>query len=370
MAHGVDVAALAAPISADGKPHSRPLGVKVALAVAVAHEKATTVNVAGLVPGSDPALRGECVVVGAHYDHLGLGGENSASPDQIGQVHHGADDNASGTTAMLEVARAFARGPPPRRTVAFVAFSGEELGVLGSAWLVKNPPPACPVERMQLMVNLDMVGRPQQGKLYVHGVDTARGLRELVKALAEASPPIALRVEMSGEGFSSSDNTSFYARDVPVPYLFNGAHTDYHRPGDTADKVDPRGLSEAARLAWRAARETADRTGRLEVVRVAASRPAGGGGGRGARPSLGAIPDFAERSDPGVLLPGVMPASAAEKAGLGAGDVVLRLGETKVLNLQDVQYALVQHRPGDVVEVEYLRGGTAVVVKVTLAERR
>jgi len=172
-AAGVDVGALAAPIAQDRRPHSKALGVPVKMSVAVAHDKAQTVNLLGLLPGSDPAVRGECVVVGAHYDHLGYGGENSASPDQIGQIHPGADDNASGTAAMLEVARAFASQPPPRRTLLFAAFSGEELGVLGSAFLVKNPPAACPVERMQLMVNLDMVGRPQQGKLYVHGVDTA-----------------------------------------------------------------------------------------------------------------------------------------------------------------------------------------------------
>ncbi|HET8733932.1 MAG TPA: M20/M25/M40 family metallo-hydrolase, partial [Anaeromyxobacteraceae bacterium] len=160
---GVDVAALAAPIAGDMKPRSKPTGVKAALSVAVAHDRARTANLVGKIAGSDPAVADECVVVGAHYDHLGLGGENSASPEQIGQPHLGADDNASGTAAMLAVARAFASQPPPRRTVVFAAFSGEELGVLGSAHFVKNPPAGCPVAKMQLMVNLDMVGRPQQG---------------------------------------------------------------------------------------------------------------------------------------------------------------------------------------------------------------
>ncbi len=365
---GVDAAALATPIAADLKPRSRSLGVKASLTVAVAHDQARTANVIGKIAGSDSTVAGECVIVGAHYDHLGFGGENSASPEQIGNAHLGADDNASGTAAMLAVARAFAGMAPPRRTVVFAAFSGEELGVLGSALFVKNPPAGCPVPKMQLMVNLDMVGRPQNGKLYVHGVDTAKGLRELVRELADRSPPVALRVEPGGDGFSSSDNTSFYARDVPVLYLFNGAHTDYHRVTDTPDKIDAAGLAEASRLAWRATQAAADWPTRLEVVRVA-QKPQGGGG-RGSRPSLGTIPDFAERKDPGVLLTGVLPGSPAEKAGITGGDVVLRLGAKRILNLQDMQYALTGHRPGDVVEVEYARAGKVTVVTVTLAERK
>jgi len=367
---GIDAVALAVPIGSDLKPRSKALGVKAEMQVAVAHDKARTANLVGKLAGSDPAVAGECVVVGAHYDHLGFGGENSAAPDQVGKVHLGADDNASGTAAMLEIARAFRQEAPPRRTVVFVAFSGEELGVLGSAHFVKNPPEGCPVPKMQLMVNLDMVGRPQQGKLYVHGVDTAKGLRDTLREQADRNPPIALKVEVGGDGFGSSDNTSFYAKDVPVLYLFNGAHTDYHRVSDSADKVDPLGLSEAARLGWRAARDAADWPTRLEVVKVAQSKPQGGGGGRGSRPSLGTIPDFAERKDPGVLLTGVIPGSPAQKAGLVAGDVVLRLGAKKILNLEDMQYALTGHRPGDVVELEYARDGKVKVVQVTLAERK
>ncbi len=377
LAAGVDVAALGRPIDEDGKPRSRPLGVAVKATVKVDVEKARTANVLGLLPGADPALRGQCVVVGAHYDHLGYGGEASAAPDQVGQIHPGADDNASGTAGLLAVARAFAAEAPPPRTVLFVAFGAEELGLLGSSQAVKAHPAACPIDQVQLMVNMDMIGRPQKardaapgapGRLYVHGVDTAKGLRAQVSALAARPPAIRLTAELGGEGYGASDHTSYYAKDVPVLFLFNGAHADYHRPGDTADKIDAAALAEAARLGWRAAAWAAARPDRLEVVRTAAPKPEGGRGG--SRPSLGTIPDFAERAEPGVLLTGVMPGSPAEKGGLAGGDVLMRVGDKKILNLQDLQYALSARRPGDRVEVEYVREGRSAVVTVVLAERK
>jgi len=368
---GVDVDALGAA-SADGRPHSRALGLTVRLAVAIEHRRARTANVVGVVPGADPAVAGECVVVGAHHDHLGLGGETSLSPEKVGTVHPGADDNASGTAALLEIARAFAAGPRPRRTVVLVAFGAEELGLLGSARFVKGPPAGCPVDRMTLMVNLDMVGRPQGGKVYVEGASTGKGLREEVAAEAARAPAIPLQLAFGGDGYGPSDQTSFYAAGVPVLFFFTGAHADYHRPTDTADKIDAAGLVEVARLAYRAAREAADRPARYEVVRAAApaERPGMGERERGYGAYLGAIPDFAERSEPGVLLTGVRPGSPAERAGLGAGDVLVRVGAAKVQSLQDLAYALRSHRPGEEVEVEWQRAGEARTAKVTLEERK
>jgi hypothetical protein len=253
--------------------------------------------------------------------------------------------------------------------MVFAAFGAEELGVLGSAHLVRHPPAACAVERMQLMVNLDMVGRPREGKVYVDGADSARGLRDLVRALAEARPALPLELAFGGDGYGPSDHTSFYARGVPVLFLFTGPHADYHRPSDTAEKVDAGGLAEVARLASRLAREAAERPERLEVVRTAAPPPRERGD-RGYGAYLGAIPDFAERKAPGVLLTGVRPGSPAEKVGLTGGDVLLRVGATKLLSLQDLAYALRSHRPGEEVEVEWERAGSATVGRVRLEERR
>jgi membrane-associated protease RseP (regulator of RpoE activity) len=222
---------------------------------------------------------------------------------------------------------------------------------------------------MQLMVNLDMVGRAREGKVYVDGADTARGLRDVVRALADRAPRLPIQLAFGGDGYGPSDHTSFYARGVPVLFLFTGAHADYHRPSDTADQIDAEGLAAVARLAHRIAREAAEREGRLEVVRAAAPPPRERGE-RGYGTYLGAIPDFAERTEPGVLLTGVRPGSPAEKAGIAAGDVLLRVGSTKIMNLQDLAFALRAHRAGDEVEVEYQRAGARAMVRVRLEERK
>jgi hypothetical protein len=287
----------------------------------------------------------------------------------MGTVHPGADDNASGVAAMLQVARAFATEGPARRTLLFVGFGAEELGLLGSSELVNNPPAACPVDKMQLMVNLDMVGRPRDQRAYVDGGDSANGLRAMVTTAAERSPKLPLTLAFGGDGYGPSDHTSFYARGVPVVFLFTGAHSDYHRPTDTADKIDAAGLVSVAALAYRVAREAADRSDHLQVNRAAAPPPRERGE-RGYGTYLGAIPDFAERSEPGVQLTGVRPGSPAEQAGLGASDVLLRLGASKIQNLEDLAFALRSHRPGDEVEVEWMHGTERKSAKVKLEERK
>jgi hypothetical protein len=369
---GIDAAALAATTQADGRPRSKALGVRTRFAAGVVHESARTANVVGLLAGRDTAAG--CVVLGAHYDHLGFGGETSLAPDRH-EVHPGADDNASGVAALLAVARELAAGPPPRRTVAFAAFSGEELGLLGSSAFVKRPPAGCAPEAIQLMVNLDMVGRPEGGKLYVQGAATAEGGRARAERLAGAAPAIQLRLAFGGDGYGPSDHTSFYAAGVPVIFLFTGAHGDYHRPSDTADKLDPRGLSEVARLAGRLVRDAADAPARFQVVRTAPPPGAVPGAAPGERARgygayLGSVPDFEERKEPGVLVSTVRPGSPAEQAGVRRGDVLLRIGATQLRALPDLAYVLRSHRAGDVVEVVWLRGSETLSAPVTLGERR
>ncbi len=395
---GVDAARLGAVIDQGGDPRSRQLGLPVRLVVGIARQEASTANVIGLLPGTgapkgsaaapltptlsprsgargletSPSERTGCVVVGAHYDHLGFGGESSLAPE-MHVIHPGADDNASGVAALLAIAGAMAADPPPRRTVAFVAFSGEELGLLGSARFVKAPPAGCTVDDMQLMVNLDMVGRPQGGKVYVEGADTAEGGRARVARLAAEAPAISLKLAFGGDGYGPSDHTSFYARGVPVVFFFTGAHADYHRPSDTADKVDPRGLREVARLAYRAVSAAAESPQRYAVVRTPA--PPGSHAGARERGSgygayLGSIPDFEERREPGVRLTGARPGSPADKAGLRGGDVIVKVGGTTIASLEDLSLVLRSHRPGDVVEVEWERGAEKLRAPIALGERK
>jgi hypothetical protein len=381
---GADARALAAASEEHRRPHSGPLALRAALAVEIRREHARTANVVGVLPGTgetsggrdrsgpDQSSKAECVVVGAHYDHLGLGGEASLAPERTGTVHPGADDNASGVAALLQLARAFVAAGPSLRTIVFAAFSGEELGLLGSSAFVQSPPARCPLEKLQLMVNLDMVGRPRHGRVYVEGAATAKGLRERVAALAREAPAPPLELAWGqGDGFGPSDHTSFYARGVPVLFLFTGAHEDYHRPTDTADKVDADGLAAVTRLAFRVVRDAATTPARLEVVRAAGPAPTSRGAGeRGYGAYLGTVPDFAERTEPGVLVSAVRPGSPAERAGIAAGDVLLEVGGTRLANLHDLTTALRSHRPGDAVDVSFRRGAASRTVRVTLEERR
>jgi hypothetical protein len=216
-----------------------------------------------------------------------------------------------------------------------------------------------------------MVGRLRAARVYEDGTTSAKGLRDLVHAAAERSPSLPLSLAFGGDGYGPSDHTSFHVRGVPVVFLFTGAHEDYHRPTDTPDKLDYSGLVAVARLASRIAREAAEQAGRLEPVRSAAPPAAGPGErDRGYGAYLGAIPDFAEREQPGVLLAGVRPGSPAEGAGIAGGDVLLRVGTTRLLSLKDLAFALRSHRPGEEVEVEWERAGRRTVSRVRLGERK
>lgn len=254
----------------------------------------TAANVVGLLPGTDP---GRAVVVGAHYDHLGRRASDGA-------IYPGADDNASGTAVLLALARAIAEAGGVPRTLVFAAFAGEELGLLGSTRYVRQPP--VPLERTALMINLDMVGRLREGRLHVGGVDSARGLRPLVE---QAAAGLGLDLRLRGDPWAPSDHTSFYAAGVPVVFLSTGVHADYHRPGDTWDRVNASGLATVTAFAARLTGAAASLTTPPAYARL--EPPA-----RRGRAMLGVTPDFAEAGRPGVQVVAVRPTGPAERAGL------------------------------------------------------
>jgi hypothetical protein len=338
-------------------------GVRVRLAVSLVRERGIAANVVGILPGTDPRLKDEAIVIGAHYDHLGRGGEGSLAPDHVGAIHPGADDNGSGTAAVMALAKVFAAAGGLPRTLVFVAFAGEEMGLLGSSHYVKQP--TFPLEKTVLMVNLDMVGRLRDGKLYVAGVDSGRGLRQLVTTAAEG---LGLSLQLRGDPYSPSDHTAFYTRERPVLFLFTGAHSDYHRPTDTWEKLNPQGLEAVTTFAARVITAVASEPVPPAYVKLKASPGRARGSGYG--PFFGVIPDFNETERPGVRISGVRPGSPADKAGVSAGDLIVKFAGVMVKTLDDLTFALRGKRPGDRVEVVIFRDGQEREVHATLEERR
>ena len=334
--------------------------VRVHTVLARAVEKGAR-NVAGLLRGSDPAVADEVVVVGAHHDHVGRGLYGSTS-GEAGRIHPGADDNASGTAAMLELAEAFAAGlggaegeKRPRRSLLFLSFTGEERGLLGSQWWVDHP--TVPLEKVAAMVNCDMLGRydAKEG-LEVGGVGTGKGLQELVTA---ADEPYGVHLKWDPQGTGPSDNISFFLKKVPVLFFFTGIHPDYHTPRDTWDKIDAASEAKIALLVRDVVRTLADRGERIPYT-----DPPKREGGRAA---LGVAP-LPRESDDGVAVE-VAEGGAAETAGMKDGDVVVGLGAVTVKSLRDLARALAAQKPGDEVVVKVLRDGKELALKVKLGSR-
>jgi Zn-dependent M28 family amino/carboxypeptidase len=252
-------------IDADLVPRSRaiPEG-RVSYTEQLARNRRTVRNVVGVLPGADPARAHEAIVIGAHYDHVGLGGRFSVSPERTGEIHNGADDNASGTAAIIEIARAaVAERSRFPRTLVFVAFAGEERGLLGSAQYVKEP--RVPIENTIAMLNLDMVGRAR-GSVDVSGLEASPSLEADLTAAVKAGA-VGLRIRREGPGAGRSDDYNFIARRIPAINFFTGFHADYHLPGDDWNKVDAVGTSQVARLAFELAARLANRESRPEFVR-------------------------------------------------------------------------------------------------------
>ncbi len=334
--------------------------LRVSLQIDIETTRATVNNLLAWLPGQTD----EYVIIGAHYDHLGRGNFDSLAPSQIGQIHPGADDNASGTAGVLELARLLApqRGQL-KRSILFMNFAGEELGLLGSAAWVKEP--TRPLAKAVAMINMDMIGRIKDDKVYIGGVGTGSTFKALLEQAQKDAP---FKIEYSAGGYSSSDHTSFVGKKIPVLFFFSGLHSDYHKPSDTADKINAPSAARLLDMVESVTMQLASAQDPPAFQVVAEEKPPGGGGG-GYGPYFGSIPDFGQVEN-GVKFADVKPNSPAAKAGLKAGDILVQFGDKPIKNLYDFTDALRRSKVGDVVEVKVLRDGTPVTATVKLEQRK
>lgn len=358
-----DLAKWQKDVDGDLKPRSRVLDAHLSGNVDVKAEYSETANLAGMIRGNG-ATANDIIVVGAHYDHLGYGGEGSMKPN-VHAIHHGADDNASGTAAVLAIAEQMKKKPIDGRTVVFMLFSGEERGLAGSGYLVSHPP--FPMARVKAMVNLDMVGALRDNKVTVFGTDSAPEWRSIVD---NANTTTKLALTETGDGYGPSDQTSFYAVHIPVIHLFTGAHDRYHTPEDVADAVNFPGIARVADLTTNIVASLRNGPAVPQYVR-ATSAPAMEGDSRGYGAYLGTVPDYSamDATTGGVLLSDVRPGSPADRAGIAGGDRIVDIGGTRIENLYDMTYALQDHKPGDTVNVGVIRKGQPVQLRATLTQR-
>jgi hypothetical protein len=363
----------------------------------VTRKEVPAYNVVGILEGSDPVLKNEYIVIGAHYDHLGRGGEGSGSlAPRSGEIHHGADDNASGTAGVIELARIFtAQKPKLKRTLVFVGFGGEEEGLLGSNYYVNHP--LIPLANTVAMINMDMIGRMRDRKLSIGGVGTAQEWREIVRqanadesisvAANSGSPapkgvPIVVsangrpimtsdpnglfELTLNDDGYGPSDHSSFYTKQIPVLFFFTGTHNDYHKPSDTFDKIN---YNDEARILSLVARIVRDVDGAPKRPSFTTAKSDATPRTGGFRVYLGTIPNYAD-STTGLLLDGVRDESPATKAGLKAGDRIVKIGAREVKNVYDYTYALGEMKAGQEYTVEVIRGTEKLTLRITPEARK
>ena len=319
-------------------------------------------NVIGIIPGKKLELSGQSVVVGAHYDHLGIDGPGVKAENR-GEVHPGADDNASGVSVLIELANLFGKSPDPDRSIVFVAFTGEEADKRGSKYYVANEK-QYPAKKCIGMINLDTVGRLGKKRLLVLGAGSAK---EWVHIFRGAGFVTGVEIKTVTERLDSSDNISFEDVGIPAVQLFSGPHLDYHRPTDTADKIDPDGLLKVASVAKEVVEYLASREEPLTVT-VKTEEKADITPKKERKISLGIIPDFAYSGE-GCRLSGVVPGSPAEACGLREGDVIIRINSNAVNGLKDLSNILKSLTPGNRISITFLRGGKEMKVEAEVVER-
>jgi len=335
--------------------------VTVEISADLSENKSQTYNICGYVEGTDPLLKGEYIVIGAHYDHLGMGGPTSRYTGKKPMIHNGADDNASGVAAMLEFADYFAKNPT-KRPLIFCAFSGEEMGLLGSSYFVRN----LPVNKDQIiaMLNFDMIGRLKD-ELTIFGFSSATIFESIADSLTTFT---GQKIIKASDAYGPSDHSSFYAEKIPVLMIFTGVHEDYHKPSDDWDKINYDGMIKVIDFSSKIIKSIADNDNKPVYVESSKTeRPAN----RDAAYSnvwFGIIPGF-EESPVGCKINGASPGSPAEKAGLIQHDIITKINGSPIKNLYDFMYKIREFKAGDTVDVTIVRDEKEIEVKVTLVAK-
>jgi Zn-dependent M28 family amino/carboxypeptidase len=360
---GKSLADLEADIDRDLKPQSAMLpGWTATLEVNVERMRVPAKNVIGVLEGAGP-LANETLVIGAHYDHLGYGGFGSLARNAGKAIHHGADDNGSGTTALMELARRFAQSNRQGRRLVFIAFSGEERGLLGSAYYCKNP--VFSLKDTVAMVNMDMVGRlrpdkedTSKDKLIVYGTGSAKSFDQLIDAV---NAGYGFKLKKIKTGMGPSDQQSFYEKHIPVFFFFTDDHPDYHRPTDTADKINVPGMARITDMVENLVERLANVPERPQYVAVAGGSTYAGMQG----PTLGIRPAY-DDDKPGILLNSVSPGGSAAKAGLREGDRITEIAGKQVVNLGAYMSIMAGQKKGETLDVAVVRDGKKMTIKILL----
>jgi len=376
--HGLDLEDTQRGIDENGAPNSFAFEAQTArITIAAEKPDLPTVNVVGYLPGSDPHLGGEHLLIGAHMDHLGDATNVSSrgGTSKIGQIHNGADDNASGTSGVINLARWIASlDERPRRGIVFATWSGEEWGLLGARHYVKEPP--LPIEDLVTAMNMDMIGRSVDGYVIAEGTGSAFGFRELIVE-AHDDLSLGLDLHLGDVPSNNSDHAAFFEADVPVLNFFTGLHDEYHMPEDDSHLINADGGARIASLAGQALMLIANANERPVFT---TPREAGAEDDPHAdmpddedapsssayRVVFGTSPDMAYQGDDGVRLSSVRDDTPAQKAGLEGGDVIIAFDGKPVRNLQDYSVLLFSHRPGDVITVTVRRDGEELEFTATL----
>lgn len=355
---GINIIELEKKISEELKPKSQKLTNIIAnMSVDLMKKKSKTKNVIGMLKGEEEKY----IIIGAHYDHIGKGEIGSEDIKSKGKIHPGADDNASGISALLQLAYNFSKKWNQKgKSLLFIAFSAEEMGIQGSTYFVNSK--LIDLKNILAMINMDMVGRLTNNTLIIGGIETADEFKSIINNINSE-----LNFKFSADGYGPSDHSAFYNKNIPVLFIFTGAHLDHHKPTDTIDKINIAGIKLIVNFLENLINKLKSPELLLTFHKIKSSQPMEiPGKGYGAY--LGTIPDFTYNDD-GVRVAGVREGSPAQKAGIQEGDVIIQIGEKRIHNLYDLTYVLREHKPGDIIQIKILRKAEEKLFSAELGKR-